>query len=386
MRTVEIAGIGMTVFGKHLHRSLSSLAREALEAGLADADLGPSDIDFVAFANAAGGSMTGQEMIGGQVALRGIALQGVPIVNVENACASGGTAASVAWMAVASGQAETAAAIGVEKLLHQDKQKSFDAIRSGTDLSLSMSEPGKSGGSVMMEAYAREALRYSDAFGVITDALAAIAVKNRRFASMTPTAQFRQPITADDVAASRLVADPLRLLTCSPLSDGAAVVIFSSRRRKTAHPAVVIPACVLRSHHEGRSPIEEACRLLFTGTGLDPSEVDVFQLHDACAFAELIQYEQVGIVPRGEAAMAAIEGRTDLGGHSPVNTDGGLLSRGHPLAATGLAQLVELTSQLRHTAGGRQVENARVGVAVNGGGWMGDDYAAAVVTLLTTVG
>jgi len=384
--TVEVAGVGMTPFGKHPRRSLSSLAREALETAMADAGLDPSDIEAITFANAAGGLMTGQEMIRGQVALKNIGLQGVPIINVENACASGGTAAYVAWMAVASGQADTAAAIGVEKLIDPDKQKSFDAIRSGTDLSLTESEIGEPGGSVMMAAYARHARRYSDRFGDITDALAAIAVKNRRFASMTPTAQFRDPITAEDVAASRLVADPLRLLTCSPLSDGAAAIIFTSERRPADHPTVRMPTCVLRSHDKGQSTVEEASRSLFRKSGLDPSEIDVFQLHDACAYAELIQYEQVGLVPEGEAAVAAIEGRTDISGDFPVNTDGGLLSRGHPLGATGLAQLVELTAQLRGTAIARQVNGARFGVAVNGGGWMGDDYGAAVASLLTTAG
>jgi acetyl-CoA acetyltransferase len=147
-----------------------------------------------------------------------------------------------------------------------------------------------------------------------------------------------------------------------------------------------MPACIVRSHEEGRSTVEEAASRLFGESGLHPSEIDVFQLHDACAYAELIQYEQVGLVPQGEAARAAIEGKGDIPGEFPVNTDGGLLSRGHPLGATGLAQLVELTTQLRGTATGRQVEGARFGVAINGGGWMGDDYGAAVASLLTTAG
>jgi acetyl-CoA acetyltransferase len=385
VRIVEVAGVGMTRFGKHLDRSIPSLACEAFGAALTDAGLVATDIEAVAFANAAGGLMTGQEMIRGQVALKNSGLRGVPIINVENACASGGTAAHVAWMAVASGQAETAAAIGAEKLNDPDKQKSFDAIRSGTDLSLPGSVSNASG-SVMMAAYAQQARRYADRFGNISDALSAIAVKNRRFASLCPTAQFRHPITAEDVAASRVVADPLRLLTCSPLSDGAAAVIFTSERGATSRPTVRMPACIVRSHEEGRSTVEEAASRLFGESGLHPSEIDVFQLHDACAYAELIQYEQVGLVPQGEAARAAIEGKGDIPGEFPVNTDGGLLSRGHPLGATGLAQLVELTTQLRGTATGRQVEGARFGVAINGGGWMGDDYGAAVASLLTTAG
>jgi acetyl-CoA acetyltransferase len=385
MREVQVAGVATTPFGKHLDRSLGSLAGEAVTAALTDAGLEPDQIQTVVFSNAAAGVLSGQEMIRGQVALKGTGLEGRPIVNTENACASGSTAAHLAWLSVASGQADIALAIGAEKLFHEDKQRSFAAIESGTDLSLQREDGAVTGGSVMMGAYAAEARAYAERHGDVTDALAAIAVKNRAFAVTNDRAQFQKPITAADVASSREVADPLRLLTCSPLTDGAAAVVFRANDadRRDDRPAVVVRGSHLVSHRKGSSVVERAAAAAYDAAGVAPGDVDVFQLHDACAFAELAQYEQVGIAPPGGAIEAVLEGRTAAGGDAPVNTDGGLLSRGHALGATGLAQLTELVLQLEGRADGRQVPDARLALAVNSGGWMGHDYAASVATLLT---
>ena len=384
-RSVEIAGVGNTTFGKHLDRSIGSLAAEAVESAILDAKIRGQDVEAVFFSNAASGLITGQEMIRGQVALKGTELAGLPIVNTENACASGGTAAHLAWLSVASGLSDIAIAIGAEKLFHADKRRSFAAIESGTDLSLSM--PAGVQGSVMMGAYAEEARAYSEAHGDVTDALAAIAVKNRHFASLNSAAQFQKPITREDVQESRLVADPLRLLTCSPLTDGAAAIVFRAASESPvirANPRVLIAASALCSYQTGNSVVERAASQAYNLSGLSAPKVDVFQLHDACAFAELIQYEQVGIAQPGYGAKAALNGVTGADGQFPVNTDGGLLSRGHALGATGLAQLIELTRQLRGTAGPRQLVQAETALAVNSGGWMGDDYAASVATLLVS--
>jgi acetyl-CoA acetyltransferase len=389
MRAVEVSGVGVTRFGKHLDLSLGDLAREALQEALGDARLTPEHVGSVIFANAAAGVLSGQEMIRGQVALKGTGLAGLPIVNAENACASGGTAAHLAWLSVAAGLTDVALAVGVEKLFHVDKQRSFDAIESGTDLSLSREGAGVVGGSVMMGAYAREAREYSADHGDVTDALAAIAVKNRDFATQNPCAQFRTPVTAADVAASRMVADPLRLLTCSPLTDGAAAIVFSAQGRiplVEARPRVRVEQSALVSYRHGESAVRRVSEQALRAAGAAPSDVDIWQLHDACAFAELAQYEQVGIAGRGKAIDAVLSGRTSAGGDAPVNTDGGLLSRGHALGATGIAQLVELTLQLQGRADIRQVRSPRTGMAVNSGGWMGDDYAASVATLLMTDG
>jgi acetyl-CoA acetyltransferase len=381
LRTVRVAGVATTRFGKHLDRTLGSLTEEVVDGACKDAGLTPADIGSAVFANAAAGVLSGQEMIRGQVALKGTGLAGIPVVNTENACASGGSAVGLAWLAVASGQVDAAIVIGAEKLFHPDKARSFAAIESGTDLSLDREGEDVSGGSVMMGAYAAAARAYAAEHGDVTDALAAVAVKNRAFAAGNPDAQFRDPITAADVAASRPVADPLRLLTCSPLTDGAAAVVLTA----AATPDDVrVATTAMVSHRPGDSVVRRAADLAYAATGLTAADVDVFALHDACAFAELVQYEQVGIVPAGQGAAAARDGRTGPGGSAPVNTDGGLLSRGHALGATGVAQIVELTRQLRGQAGTRQVPGARRALAVNSGGWMGDDYATSVATLLTT--
>jgi acetyl-CoA acetyltransferase len=376
MREVTVAGIGTTPFGKHLDRTLGSLAGEAVDAALADAGLTAEQVESVVFSNAAEGVLSGQEMIRGQVALKDTGLAGLPILNTENACASGSAAAHLAWLSVASGQVDVAIAVGAEKLFHADKQRSFAAIESGTDLSLTHDAVA---GSVMMGAYAAEARAYAEAYGDVTDALAAVAVKNRGYAEANPHAQFRTAITPDDVASSRPVADPLRLLTCSPLTDGAAALVFTAGGH-----GVRVGASTLVSHRPGASVVERVTERVWRATGLTPGEIDVWQLHDACAFAEILQYEQVGIAGPGEGAAAVLDGRTGPGGDAPVNTDGGLLSRGHALGATGLAQLAELGRQLRGTAGQRQVAGARQALSVNSGGWMGTDYATSVATLLVS--
>ncbi|MWA03279.1 thiolase family protein [Actinomadura sp. LD22] len=384
LRDVFVAGVGTTPFGKHLDRTLGSLAGEAADAAVRDAACEYGDIEMVVFSNAAEGVLSGQEMIRGQVALKDTPLAGLPLFNTENACASGSAAAHLAWLAVAAGQVDRAIAIGAEKLFHPDKNRSFAAIESGTDRSLNSEDLRPGQGSVMMGAYAAEARAYAAEFGDVDKAMAAIAVKNRRFAAGNPHAQFRSPITVADVQAGREVAAPLRLLTCSPLTDGAAAIVFSAERPRTGdRPGVVVTSCRSVSNGPAGPVVERAARAAYEATGLSVHDIDVFQLHDASAFAELLQYEQIGIAAKGEGIAAALDGRTGPGGDMPVNTDGGLLSRGHALGATGLAQLGELARQLRGEAGERQVPGARRALSVNSGGWMGDDYATAFATILT---
>lgn len=382
MRDVYIAGHGMTSFGKHLDRSLGDLAQEALASALRDAALDSETIEYVYFANAAAGLITGQEMIRGQVALKDAKLRDATVIDVESACSSGGSAAHLAWLTVASGQADTAVALGCEKLIHQDKAVSYAAIEAGTDLTMSGSLPSADG-SVMMGAYAQECRDYADKFGPVEDALAAIAVKNRTHAAANPRAHFRSPISTSDVFASRPVADPLRLLTCSPFSDGAAAMIFTSARPASDRPTRVL-ASVLRSYEASSSVVSRAAAAGYERAGIGPADIDVFQLHDACAFAELVQYEQAGITEPGGGIHAVLSGQVGLGGRSPVNTDGGLLSRGHALGATGVAMLIELAEQLEGRSGERQVQGASRAMALNAGGWMGDDYATTAVTVLGT--
>lgn len=382
MREVAIAGAAVTAFGRHLDRDLGSLAREALGEALVDAGVPAAEVGMTYFANAGAGLLSGQEMIRGQVALKGAGLGGSPIANVESACASGSLAAHLAWLSVASGHVDVAVAVGAEKLIHRNKLLSFQAIESGTDLSVEL-DAERSGGSVMMGAYAAQARAYAQRHGPIEPALAAIAVKNRAAAACNPKAQFRQSITAADVQESRLVADPLRLLTCSPLTDGAsALVLRPAEQVRGDARAVAIEASVVRSYEPGRQVVARAAAEALSQAGRGVAEMDLLQLHDACAYAELAQYEQIGLAAPGDALALVLCGDTQLGGRYPTNTDGGLLSRGHALGATGIAQLVELVTQLRDEAGARQVEGAARALAANSGGWMGSDYASGVVSVL----
>ena len=383
-RGVQIVGSATTKYGTFLDRSLASLAQEAATAAIADAGLVASDVECVVFGNAAEGVLTGQEMIRGQVALAGSALAGLPIINTENACASGSAAFHLAVLLVAAGRYDCVLALGAEKLHHSDKSRSFAAIRSGIDQSLDTTS-ARAEGSVMMGFYATAARQYAKSYGPLEDALAAVSVKNRQFAQFNPNAQFQQEISLEQVRQSRLVADPLRLLMCAPMTDGASAVLVrsSAAGMPVGRVGVSVVGTEAASYRPGASVVSSAAQRLFAQTGASAQDVSLWQLHDACSFAEIVQYELLGIAKAGDGGRAALDGRTGLHGDAPVNTDGGLLSRGHPLGATGLAQLAELTAQLRGEAGARQVTSATTGCAVTGGGWMGDDYAACFTTLLT---
>jgi acetyl-CoA acetyltransferase len=400
---VSIIGAGTTRFGRHPDADLRSLAEAATRTALDDAGLSPRDVRLVVFGNAVDGVLHGQEMVRGEVALRHAGFLGVPVINVENACASSSSAFYVACLAVQAGAADVALAIGVEKLTHPEKQRSFAAVATATDL---VAEPelrravaatllgaDPSGGqpldrSPLMDRYAQKARRYMDRVGADVDDFARVSEKNRWHGSFNPHAQFRTPVTVDAVLASRMVAEPLRLLMCAPVGDGAAALVVASddyvRRRGRA--AVGVAACAVAaggSNPEARAPAQRAARTAYEQAGLGPADVDVAEVHDACAPAELWVYEELGLCAPGDGVKLLRDGATHLGGRTPVNPSGGLLSKGHPLGATGCGQLVELTDQLRGRAGGRQVPGARVGLAHNCGGLIDGEEAVAVVTILS---
>ena len=401
---VKVLGAAMTPFGRHAGADLRSLAVAATTAALGDAGLGPADVGMVVFGNATDGILHGQEMIRGEVALRHAGFRGVPIVNVENACASSSTALHVACLAVEAGAVDVALAVGVEKLTHAVKARSFTAIATAVDLDedpavrrmVAGTLLGQSAGdepvvesSPLMVRYAAKAQQYMTTAGATDDDLVRVSVKNRAHAVLNPNAQFRTPITADEVLASRMIADPLRLLMCAPIGDGAAAVVVASpaAARRLGGGRVTVAACALTSNGADPAaarPAERAARAAYDQAGVGPMDVDVAEVHDACSAAELWMYEQLGFCGPGDGPKLLADGATALGGRLPVNTSGGLLSRGHPLGATGCGQLVELVDQLRDRAGDRQVTGARVALAQNAGGMLDrTDEAAAVVTILT---
>ena len=399
---VSIIGAGTTRFGRHPDADMRSLAEEATRTALDDAGLSPADVGMVVFGNAVDGVLHGQEMVRGEVALRHAGFRGVPVLNVENACASSSSAFHVACLAVRAGAVDVALAVGVEKLTHPDKARSFAAVATATDL---VAEPdlrravaatlfGTDAShapldrSPLMDRYAAKARHYMERAGAGVEDFARVAEKNRGHGSLNPHAQFRTPVTADEVLASRMVADPLRLLMCAPVGDGAAALVVASDRhvRRTGAVAVGVAASSVAaggSHPAARAPAERAARAAYAEAGLGPLDVDVAEVHDACAPAELWIYEELGLCGPGEAAKLLRDGATRLGGRIPVNPSGGLLSKGHPLGATGCGQLVELTDQLRGRAGDRQVRGARVGLAHNCGGLVDGEEAVAVVTILS---
>lgn len=394
MRQVRIVGTGITSFGKFLDRGLRSLVTEAVGGAMADSGLTPEQVDSVFCGNAVAGLITDQEMIRGQVALRETGMLGKPIYNIENACASGSSALNLAWMSVASGQCDVALAVGAEKMAHEDKTRTFRALAAAVDL-----EEVRAGGgggiddvlagggtrSNFMDIYANQAKAYMERSGATQRNFAEVAVKSHKFASMNPHAQYRQRMTVEEVLSAREVAWPLTVPMCSPIGDGAAAVVLCSDEfadRLGLDGVDILATIVVSGSLEPPHAMERAVAKAFERAGIGPEDLDVVECHDAAAPAELMCYESIGLCGPGEGVKLLEAGETDLGGRVPVNTSGGLLSKGHPVGATGVAQVVELVNQLRGRAGERQVEGARVALAQNGGGSIGNDAGAMAVTIL----
>jgi acetyl-CoA acyltransferase len=403
-----IVGVGITPFTKQLDSSVKDLVREAVLAALKDAGCDSSALQAAYFASAGQGAMEGQFMVSGQIALGAMGITGIPVTNVENACASSSTALNVARLHVASGAVDICLAVGVDKLFSNDKERSFAVFDGGWDVHTAeqqirylrslgdevqppegLVEPAKR--SVFMDIYASLARLHMKTFGTTQRQLAAVAAKNHVHSTRNPLAQFQYPLTIDEVLSARAVSWPLTLPMCAPISDGAAAVIVCNEdglRRLQRDRAVQILASVLRSATD--RPADDydnhLCHLAameaYEIAGLEPRDMSLAEVHDASAFAEIQQTETLGFCAFGEGGMMAESGATTLGGRFPINVSGGLLSRGHPIGATGLAQVFELVRQLRHEAGPRQVENARFAIAENGGGFSGVEEASACITIL----
>ncbi|WP_409021225.1 thiolase family protein [Caballeronia sp. LZ032] len=390
MRNVVIGGVGMTSFGKFLERNLKSLSEEAVSLALKDAHVHVDDVDRVFFGNAAAGVVTGQEMIRAQSSLRHTGLDGKPMFNVENACASGSSALHLAWLSVASGQSETALVVGVEKLSHEDKAVSFGAFAKAVDLEEPLPEGVTAGtGSLFMDLYAAKARKWMARTGAEASDFARVVVKSRHAGSLNPHAQFRKETSVEEVLSSRMVSDPLTLFMCSSIGDGGAAVFICSESFAARHdirPVFIRASSIVSAKADGTGELVavRAAREAYEQAGIGPEDVHVVELHDASAPAELIHYENLGLCAPGDAPKLIRSGDTGIGGRISVNPSGGLLSRGHPVGATGVAQIVELTQQLRGQAGARQRPGAKVALAENNGGQLAGDSAVALVTLLST--
>jgi len=380
MRDVYVAGLGMTRFAKQPGRTLKDLTAEAVTAALKDAGQSVGDVRSCYFGNAVAGSMTGQEMLAGQFLLRPLGLGGIPVFNVENACASASTAFHLAWQAVATGVHDAVLAVGAEKMTHPDKARSFAAIGGSVDVDTAPADL-PAGRSFLMDLYAGAALRYMERTGTTRADLARVVVKNHRHGKLNPAAQYGGELTVDQVLTAREIVWPFTLPMCSPISDGAAAALLVSRDLCPSGPAVTVLASAARSAPvDGTTSVTSlAAAAAYEQAGLGPADLHCVEVHDAAASAELVIYEQLGLAEPGGGAALIRSGNTTLGGSRPVNTSGGLLARGHPIGATGLAQIVEAVAQLRGTAGGRQVPGARIALTQNAGGWHGSDNVASVV-------
>jgi len=412
---IYIIGVGMIKFGKYLERSVKALAGDALEGVLKDCGLARSDIEAAWFSNSSWGLYSFQHCIRGQVALSAGGLEGIPVTNVENACAGGSTALHGAWTAVKAGLYDCVLAIGAEKLYDQDRVKVMKGFTAGVDVeemeqkiaAIQEEErkrrekeagekgveasPEKPGGhSVFMDFYASWARKHMDQYGTTRRQLAVIAAKAHNNSALNPLAQYTFPMTVDQVLADREVSYPLTRAMCAPVGDGAAAAVICSGRFLKKHPsnrAVLIRASILKSGRRGgdNDICERAANAAYETAGLGHGDVNVAEVHDATAFGELYQTEQLGFCPAGEGGPFAESGATALSGKIPVNPSGGLMSRGHPIGASGLAQIYELVTQLRGEAGRRQVNNPRIALAENGGGTLGSGEAAMTIHILEKV-
>lgn len=386
-REVCIVGIGMHKFGKFLDSSLKDLTRVAVWNAIHDAGINPNLIEAAYFANVLAGLITGQEGVRGQVFLRDAGFEGIPIVNVEGACASGIIALREAMIAISAGLYDVALAVGAEKLYLNDTSRSIQAMASNADVELMAAL-----GFQFTGAYAMSLRKYMKEYGWTQEHFAKVASKNKTNGSLNPYAQYQKPMSVEEILNSRLVAWPLTLYMCSTMGDGAAAAIVCAKevaRKISSKLPITISACCLRSGEvtgvdDGQKRV---ARDAYEMADVGPEDVEVAEVHDAMAPGEMFRIEKLGLRPVEEIGRLVDEGEFTLTGKLPVNPSGGLAARGHPIGATGLAQIAELVWQMRGEAGPRQVKGRnspypRVGLAQNSGGYVEGSPAALTVTIL----
>ena len=414
MEDVYIIGVSCTAFGKLPHRSFKDLSREAYLEVLRDAGLDSGDaIEQAWFGNCGMGSF-GQANIRGQVCFTPLVREGlfperVPMINVEGGCATASMALHGAYKDILSGQVDMALAIGVEKTFFPgdpaktleifeggidqlDPQEWMDYYRAAGEASGKPFQPHAAGGTLFMDTYAMQAAHHMKRFGTTQAQIAFGAAKNHAMGALNPKAQYRFELTPEQVLQDREVSWPLTRAMCAPIGDGAAAALLCSARAlrnlpaATRERAIRIKASVLSGgkyrdlNEPGLSQV--AAQKAYRMSGLTPDDIHVAEVHDATSFCEIYQAEMLGFCALGQGGAFVASGATALGGRLPINTSGGLVSKGHPVGATGLSMIAELCAQLRHESGARQVQGADVALAENGGGVVGFDEAACAVTIL----
>lgn len=410
-RQIFVAGVGMTQFGRHPDRAVWQMAQEALDLALRDAGARVDQIETIFWSGQTQGALQGQYAIPGQVALSRLGIGAVPVFNIENACASGTSAFQLAVQALRSGACDIALAIGAEKMNIEDKLRALKLFEGGWDVSLAEESAARllalghgveiPEGSESPRPYSRFMAIYAamcrfwmKSFGTTQRQIAAVSAKNHNHSVHNPLAQYRQGFTVDEVLAAPPITYPLTMPMCSPLSDGGAAVIVCTeaglrrlagdRARAINVAATAIATATERSADAFDLAVcRRAADLAYERAGIAPAEVSVAEVHDASAMGEIMAVEYLRLAEMGGAGPAALRGDLAIGGRIPVNTSGGLESKGHPIGATGLGQIHELVTQLRGEAGARQVEGAKVALQENGGGQVGYEEAVVTVNLFT---
>ncbi len=378
MRKVYIVGVGMTRFGKFPERTVTDLGAEAILAALDDAGAGVTDIQFAAAGHTRGGSCAGQR------AMAQVGIAGIEVLNVENACASGSSAIRWVYQAIRNGLYDVGLAAGMENMTSRIRGV---IPPNPEDLEGAL-------GRVMPSVFAMVARRHMAEYGTTIEQLARISVKNYKHGSRNPRSRFQKEATVEEVLSSRMIADPLTLMMCCPTADGGAAAVLCSEdalKRFGRHRPVQIMASALQAGeyrtidtdmaHSGLA--ERTALMAYEEAGAGPKDLDMIELHDCFAPAELTHYENLGLCGKGEGGRLIDEGRTTYGGEVVVNPSGGLLTKGHPLGATGVAQACEAVWQLRGEAGTRQIEGARLAlIHTMGGGVSALEAGACSVHIL----
>jgi len=373
LREVSVIGVGMSRFAKQPEVSIVDLTQAPILDALDDAGVAVGQVQAAYSGSVFGGSGLGQKV------LKGIGISSIPILNLENACSSGSSAFREAWLGVASGMYDVTLAFGAEKLT---------ALGGGA---FPLSDDIEADQGVLMPAvYAMRARRHMMEYGTTIEQLAKIAVKNHHNSVHNPRAQYQREYTLEEVLNSRMIADPLTILHCCPTGDGAAAVVLAATEiapRLRGKP-VKVRASVLQSglfKNDFRDMTKSdlsyrAAAAAYEMAGLGPEDVNVAEVHDAFTIGELMYYEALGFCAPGDGGRLVDEGATEIGGRIPVNPSGGLLSKGHPVGATGVAQIVEIVNQLRGNCGPRQIAGARIGLThCTGGGVAGFDHIACTI-------
>ena len=362
MRDVAVTGVNMLKFGRYPDKDVVALAADAAIAALKDAGISITDVEMVA----SGNLYQSNAMIGQRI-MKEIGATGVPVINVANACATGSTAFREAYLAVASGMYDVALAIGSEQM---GKMGLLGAEGANRDYSTE----GIMGTGLMPGVFGQTGVEHMRKYGSTQEQMAKIAVKNHKHSVHNPYAQYQVETPLEDVLNARVIAWPNTLYMCCPTGDGAAAAVLMSAekaRQYTSEPVWVAASALTSDPYQERNPTmfdvntvtRNAARLAYDQAGIGPEDLSQVELHDCFATAEFVHYENLGLCPDGEAGRLVDDEETSIGGSIPVNASGGLLSKGHPLGATGVANIVELVWHLRGQAGGRQVENSKVGLA-----------------------